>query len=326
MLFRSDTFQVHSNIVKLPGTDITFNFKSTTESTGALDADYNVFKPDSRVLLGSRRVVTAPTFNAETFKTRIDLSTDNRDVSPIIFKNQMELYTGKILINNMGLRSPLALVSNTGTGYTASNTSVVVSGTTGTAANAFPIMQFQNYSEGRIQGLHFDQEGSGYYDDITVSITSSDGTNAKVNVASELGVSGGPGIAKYISKTVTLAPEFEAGDLRVYLTAIRPQGTEILVYYKIKNPYDEDEIDNKNWVRMERVTGKVEFSSSFEPIEYEYRPSLSSNNIVYSSTTATFDTFNQFKVKIVLASESTSLDKIPYVYDMRAVALPGDTA
>ena len=63
-----DTFQVHSNIVKLPGTDITFNFKSTTESTGALDADYNVFKPDSRVLLGSRRVVTAPTFNAETFK------------------------------------------------------------------------------------------------------------------------------------------------------------------------------------------------------------------------------------------------------------------
>lgn len=319
-----DTFQVHSNIIKLPDTDITFNFKSTTESTGTLDAEYQVFKPDGRVLLGNRRVVTSPVFSDESFKLRVDLSTTNRDISPIIFKNQMRLYTGKVNINNMSLRSTIVSVANSGAGYTSSNTSVLIGGSSDVSANAIVRIKFQDFSEGRIEGLHFDNLGSGYYDDITVNISSTTGAGANVSVESETGVSGGPGIAKYISKTVTLAPEFDAGDLRVYLTAIRPQGSEILVYYKIKNPYDEDEIDSKNWVRMQRVTGKIEFSSSFEPIEYEYRPSLTSNSVVYSSTTGTFDSFNQFKIKIVLASESTSLDKIPYVYDMRAVALPAD--
>ena len=321
-----DTFQVQSNVIKLPSTDITFNYKATTESTGTMDAEYNTISPDGRVLLANRKVVTAPPIRGESFNLRVDLSTESRDISPIILKNQMQLYTARIMINNMGLRSSLVSVANTGTGYTFSNTSVTVNGTSTTPANGIPMLQFQDFSEGRIAGVHFDQEGAGYYDDVTLTLTSSDGSNANVIIQSETGVSGGPAVARYISKTVTLAPEFDAGDLRVYLTAIRPQGSDVLVYYKVKNPYDEDDINNKNWIRMERVTGTIEFSTGIEPIEYEYRPSLSSNAIVYSSNTATFEAFNQFKIKIVLASESTAMNRIPYVYDMRAVALPGDVA
>ena len=76
---------------------------------------------------------------------------------------------------------------------------------------------------------------------------------------------------------------------------------------------------------MTQKVGEVNYSSHLNPIELEFRPSMNSNNIVYSTNTATFDTFNQFKIKIVMSSSDTVLTKIPYVYDMRAIALPADT-
>ena len=69
--------------------------------------------------------------------------------------------------------------------------------------------------------------------------------------------------------------------------------------------------------------GEITFTPGSGALEFEYRPSFSSNTIVYSTTNATFNTFNEFKIKIVLASSGTTLDKIPYVFDMRAIALPG---
>jgi hypothetical protein len=128
------------------------------------------------------------------------------------------------------------------------------------------------------------------------------------------------------SKTVKLAPEFNAGDLRVFLTAIKPLNSSVYVYYKVRNNYDNEPIDNKRWVKLVEKTGpagELYYTTSGAPIELEYRPSFSSNTIVYSSSTATFNTFNEFKIKIVLSSLNTTLDKIPYVFDMRAIALPG---
>jgi len=319
-----DAFQVQTNIIKLPATDVTYNYKATTLATNTMDAEYNVIKPDSRILVLNRKTVYAPVIGNRSFMMRVDLSTSNRDVSPIVFKEQQQLYTMATLINNMGVRPSLISVANTGTGYTYTNTSVAFSGTSGSGANGTIAVQYEDYTTGKVAGIYLDEQGSGYYDNISVSLTSTDGSGAVLAVSSETDPSGGPGIAKYISKTITLSPNFEAGDLRVYLTAVRPQEANIEVYYKVKNPYDEDNIANKNWIRMERVTGTTEYSDAFAPIEYEYRPSLSANAIVYSTSTATFTSFNQFKIKIVMASSGTSLTQIPYVYDMRAVALPPD--
>lgn len=323
-----DAFEVHSNVIKLPGTDVNYNYKATTQSTNAIDPDYNVIKPDTRVLVLNRKTVYAPVVTDKSFMMRVDLSTTNRDVSPILLKEQQQLYTTATIINNMGISPRLISVANSGVGYTYSNTSATFSSSNnvGSGANGTIAVQFEDYTTGRVAGIFLDQEGSGYYDDIQVNLTSSDGSSAVVNVSSEVDSGGGPAIARYISKTITLAPEFEAGDLRVYLTAVRPQEANIEVYYKVKNPYDEDNIANKKWVRMERVVGTTEYSPDLTtPLEYEYRPSLSSNAIVYSTSTATFGSFNQFKIKIVLASSGTSLTQIPYVYDMRAVALPPDS-
>ena len=55
-------------------------------------------------------------------------------------------------------------------------------------------------------------------------------------------------------------------------------------------------------------------------IEYEFEPVDAANVISYSTSTSSYDTFNQFAIKIVLLSDDTT--KVPVVYDMRAVALP----
>jgi hypothetical protein len=92
----------------------------------------------------------------------------------------------------------------------------------------------------------------------------------------------------------------------------------------VRNWLDPDPIEDKNWVRMIQKTEEFTYSTDGEQIEYEYRPSLTSNNITYSTDTATYKTFNQYVVKITLSSKDTVPSKVPYVYDIRAIALPED--
>jgi hypothetical protein len=54
-------------------------------------------------------------------------------------------------------------------------------------------------------------------------------------------------------------------------------------------------------------------------LEYEFEPQ-NSDLISYTTGSSTFDTFNQFALKVVLLSNDTT--RVPVVYDMRAIALP----
>jgi len=42
------------------------------------------------------------------------------------------------------------------------------------------------------------------------------------------------------------------------------------------------------------------------------------------SLNATYTTFNQFKIKLVLASSSTLYQDVPFLYDVQVVAMPAD--
>lgn len=327
-----DSFSVNSDIGEVNGTKILYEYRATTLG-GSMDTNYTEFRPGILTPMDERKVLNAVQYPDVSFKMKLNLSTLSKDVSPIVFKEKQNLSTAATIINNLELDPTRLIVANTGSGYTFQNTSVAINSTVGSGANAEIIRMFEQLpantnSSGKIATLYFNSFGSGYAEDVDIVLTSSDGSNAEILVTSETGKSGGPALARYISKIVTLAQEFNAGDLRVYLTAIRPQNTNIYVYYKVRNNYDNDDISEKSWVRMvERPTSGTQsyaYSVLGKPVELEFRPSLTSNNIVYSSNTATFDTFNQFKIKIVLASTDTVLTKIPYVYDMRAIALPGD--
>lgn len=321
-----DAIELHSDAVELPGTNLTYSYRAKTLSNNAFDVSYAEFKPEKKVLFDVRKVINSPAYDTDkSFFMRIDLSTTSPDISPIVYTSKQSLGATTTLINNMGLDTSRVLIANTGNGYTRQNTSVTFTANTGQGANAKVVIKSEPFQTGKIEFLQFDSLGYGYVDNVTVNISSTDGNGAVAIVTSETDKSGGPALARYISKTVTLAPEFEAGDLRVYVTAIKPKEADVNVYYKVRNKFDVETIDDKYWVRMEKVPGISNYTVDSEPIEFEYRPSLSSNNIIYSTDNASFDTFSQYKIKIVMSSTDTVLSKIPYIYEMIAIALPADT-
>jgi len=102
-------------------------------------------------------------------------------------------------------------------------------------------------------------------------------TNSNTDATNEY-LSTGNAEAKYISKRITLAEGQNAEDIRVYLTAFRPSGTDVRVFTKIKNVLDPEVFDDKNWTELEpvAVTDKNLFSNpsnkrDYVELEYKFR-------------------------------------------------------
>jgi len=134
--------------------------------------------------------------------------------------------------------------------------------------------------------------------------------------------------AKYISKRLVLNEGLDAEDIKVYLRAFKPGGTEIEVYAKILNSTDGESFEDKNWSELEQVTSSALYSSSLNDTdikEYEYTfkkspastaltgkvQSNSNTTITGSSTTFNTDLVAGDIVKIVQASSTDSYDIIP---------------
>jgi hypothetical protein len=81
--------------------------------------------------------------------------------------------------------------------------------------------------------------------------------------------------SRYISKSVVLAEGQDAEDIRLYLTAYRPAGTDLLVYARIMHKEDPGAFDNKAWSLLEQITDPSLLSSSankddFVEIQYGF--------------------------------------------------------
>lgn len=68
--------------------------------------------------------------------------------------------------------------------------------------------------------------------------------------------------SRHIGKKITFEADRKAEDLRIFMTAYRPLGTDIKVYAKIFNSSDSEAFDDKVWTPLEYVTNKNSFSSS----------------------------------------------------------------
>jgi len=78
--------------------------------------------------------------------------------------------------------------------------------------------------------------------------------------------------AKYISKQLVLANGLEAEDVRAFITAYKPTGTDIKVYAKVISEIDGAPFEEKAWSELQLVSPDV-FSSSLDPDdlrEYEF--------------------------------------------------------
>ena len=150
----------------------------------------------------------------------------------------------------------------------------------------------------------------------------------------------GPAKSKYISKPINLASGFEAEDLRVWLTAYRPPGTDIEVYAKIQNPADTRKHADVEWTRLV-MKDESRFLSSgasrFDYREFEFNlPVLPASSIVAGGGSALntnnsniiryvapngsiYNDFGIFSLKIVMLSTGHRI--VPKVKDIRAIAL-----
>ena len=79
--------------------------------------------------------------------------------------------------------------------------------------------------------------------------------------------------AKYVSRTVTLGDGLDAEDIKVFVNAYKPQGTDVKVYAKVLNQADEVEFNKGTWSELQKVKNKNKVSSSQnrkDVIEYSY--------------------------------------------------------
>ena len=130
-----------------------------------------------------------------------------------------------------------------------------------------------------------------------------------------------------MTRKITLADGFDSGDLRVYLTAYKPDGSNILVYYKLLSASDPDEFDDKNYQLMTEI-GNPNFVST-NPTDYReltFAPGLdgtANNSVTYTAGSTSYRSFRTFAVKVVMSGTSTV--DVPKVRDFRAIALPEGT-
>jgi hypothetical protein len=133
--------------------------------------------------------------------------------------------------------------------------------------------------------------------------------------------------SKFITKTIELAEDLDAEDIKVYLTAYRPTGTDIKVYIRPQHASDTASFDTIDWIELELVVGKGKFSSTsnlsdFREYQYQaYSTDLSSGVLEYTSGGMTYAGYKRFALKIELTNSSNDIHIVPSVKDYRGVAV-----
>jgi hypothetical protein len=212
-----------------------------------------------------------------------------------------------------------------GSGYTNAN-SVIITSSTVAGATANVTVD----ANGNVIAVYVSSGGSGYLDDFTISypMVGDAGTtvtaNANIVLNSEFDESAGPCEAKYITKPIVLTDGFDAGDIRVFLAGNKQGNSEISVFYKVLNSSDTTIFKDRPYQKMVCMNPSTSASkTAFDFTEYEFRPSATDNQILYTSTNGvTYDNFKTFAIKVVMTSSDPTI--VPKVKDLRIIALPAD--
>lgn len=322
-LIRYDLIQLITSDISAANTNLSYTFNSQT-----ISASYAGYKPiipttdyDMNDGAGTRALI--PATGNSTFELASLLSTVNADISPFVDVTRMGFIGVGNKINNLELSNDDIQVTASGSGYANSaDVTITISGGGGFGATAQA-----NVVGGEIVDIEIVDAGSGYTSTPTVTITpgGGGGSGASAVVIGETSKNGGPALARYITRRVTLAEGFDSGDLRVYITAYKPSGTSIYVYGKFLSSSDSEIFDDKEWQLLTQI-GNANFVStaSNDFRELTFAPGtdgIADNKVSYTNTSgSSFNTFKTFAVKIVMASDQTF--DVPKIRDFRAIALP----
>jgi hypothetical protein len=111
-----------------------------------------------------RRVLTS---DANSFKVRLLLASDNTQISPLVDVERLSVLAIENFVDDLALANTDIVLTNPGFGYTTnSNVSISITGGGGAGANAYA-----TFSGGIVSGIVVDAGGSGYTSTPTVTIT-----------------------------------------------------------------------------------------------------------------------------------------------------------
>ena len=256
--------------------------------------------------------------NQNDFTVNLQMSTTSDAVSPIVSLESTFLNVWENFVDNAEINAEDFTIIASGSGYSNANT-ITVTSSLGSGANA----NVRVDANGNVIGIHVTSGGSGYLDDFDISYFTHPSTPATIVLNSEYDSSGGPCLARYITKPIKLADGYDAGDLRVFLGANKPGSSEVSVFYKVLADSDTDKFNDRPYQKMVCINPTTTPSLDDTFREYEYRPSATVNQVSYTSTNGvTYDTFKTFSIKIVLTSSDPAV--VPSVKDLRIIATPAE--
>jgi hypothetical protein len=205
---------------------------------------------------------------------------------------------------------------------TYANLALTISGSdVGTDAVAYAVISGVSSTnvQGKVTSVVVTTEGSGYITSPTVTVPDSATNNgATIVYHSEDFTSFGNALTRYFTRPITLADGFDARDIKVYFDAVRPEGANFYVYYKVlPGTADTARFEDQNWRLMTQVTpNSVKSGSPTQFREFEFR---TPNNRAFAAAGDSTDRFKVFAVKVVMAVNDTTL--VPRLRNFRAIAL-----
>ena len=134
--------------------------------------------------------------------------------------------------------------------------------------------------------------------------TTASGFNVPVDYVAETSSFGGSSIAKHITGVQYL--EISAVGLKIVLSALRPEGSDFDLYYRVSN--DGKSIYETDWTLHAAEQVVAPDAKSFR--EYRY---------LIGGVTGTLEAFTQYQIKLVMRTNNTS--RIPKFQDLRTIAL-----
>ena len=308
--------------VVVSNTSLSYSFLSE-KSTGGLTTYLPIdAKEDYTMDDGNGRRVLNPSTGNTSFILKTTMSTNDPAVSPFLDVTRFGGIFVDNFINDLPLSNSGFVIASGGSGY-ANSSDVTVTITDGGGSGA---VATANVVGGVIDAIYITTGGSGYTTSPTIAISagSGGGSGASITYNGEDKKSGGNAATRYLTRKVTLADGFDSGDLRVYLTAYKPTGSNIYVYYKVLSGSDNDIFDNKNYQLMTQL-GNANFVSTNKQDyrELSFAPGVSgaaNNTISYTSGSTAYNSFKTFAIKVVMSGSDTT--DVPKVRDLRAIALP----
>jgi hypothetical protein len=304
----------------------------------------------------ARKLITG---NANSVQVLAEFATNDTDVSPVFNLETLAVVPADHDINNGGISNTVISIVNRGAGYNATVTSGnTIKGGANTAqnnaaqlfretylANNFNVgfyyvnVATDGYGSGAegfavantdamntVNFIVMTSEGSGYILTPTVNIATGNAASGMIPAVAtaqgENGKRGGNMKCRYITRQIALEDGFEAGDLRVFIDAVTPVGTDIQVYYKVLSAEDPERFDDKSWQLMYKLVDKKS-KDARQIVEIQFRPDLLENKLKYTENGQQYPIGGKFKffaVKVVLSSVDTTV--APWVQNLRIIATP----